>query len=405
LGISVDCDGNSYVTGFFNNTATFGPHTLTTEGFLDIFVAKANPLGEWQWANSAGGPSVDRGLGISVDCDGNSYVTGSFENTATFGTIAITSEGALDIFVAKANPLGEWQWANSAGGPNPKFVDNMGNGISVDLAGNAYVTGSFFGTATFGTIAITTEGLNDIFIAKIPTTNCDPCGPLNLDCQLIGDTTISVSFDTNTCFTYDITVNSVPNRTDIAGTGGRITENFNLAPNQPYTFLVECKDKCGKVFDSASCTLRTICILPGATVLTPNGKKLIDDIRAGDIVVDENGKHVKVINNIRSGANKKKVITFKKGSLGIRKPDANLSITSNHPIKRLGKEVLVENCVNRHSIKSRYMMVSHTFTLLTEERCFIMTNGVPVATYSQADFEKQCEMMRARGTPLLYRLL
>ena len=63
-----------------------------------------------------------------------------------------------------------------------------------------------------------------------------------------------------------------------------------LDPNISYQFTVKCKDKCGKVLNSEttdhSCT--TICILPGATVLTPNGKKLIDNIKAGDIVIDEN---------------------------------------------------------------------------------------------------------------------
>ncbi len=51
------------------------------------------------------------------------------------------------------------------------------------------------------------------------------------------------------------------------------------------------------------------------------------------------------------------------------------------------------------------MKVSHTYTLMTEERCFVMTNGIPVATYSEADFEKVCHKMKSAGTPLLYQLL
>jgi hypothetical protein len=244
-------------------------------------------------------------------------------------------------------------------------------------------------------------------VAKIPTTNQYPYGQLNPMCLLEEDNSITVKFDTKCCFDYDVYTNGTPKqRIDgacyVTTTTAKLT---GLSPNQTYDIKFDILDKCGAVQDTKSHPCRTTCILPGATVLTPNGKKLIDDIRSGDIVVDEYGNHVKVINNIRSGASKKKVITFKKGSFGIRKPNANLSITSNHPIKRLGNEVLVENCVNNHSIKSRYMMVDHTFTLLTNERCFVITNGIPVATYSQVDFEKQCERMSARGSPLLYRLL
>lgn len=41
-----------------------------------------------------------------------------------------------------------------------------GNGIAVDASGNVYVTGSYNGTATFGTTTKTSAGGEDIFVAK-----------------------------------------------------------------------------------------------------------------------------------------------------------------------------------------------------------------------------------------------
>ena len=42
-----------------------------------------------------------------------------------------------------------------------------GYGIAVDLIGNAYVTGHFKGTATFGSTSLTSSEHSDIFIAKL----------------------------------------------------------------------------------------------------------------------------------------------------------------------------------------------------------------------------------------------
>ena len=161
--ISIDDAGNSYVTGLFTDTATFGSYSLTSNGSYDIFVANMDDSGNWLWATQAGGTYYDRGLEITIDDAGNSYVTGYFEGTATFGSDSLTSSGYSDIFVAKMDDRGNWLWATQAGGND----DDNGNGIAVDYAGNSYVTGYFEGTATFGSFSITSNGPRDIFVAKM----------------------------------------------------------------------------------------------------------------------------------------------------------------------------------------------------------------------------------------------
>ena len=92
------------MTGGFQGTATFGSHTLTSNGDKDIFAAKLDPSGNWLWAVNAGGIRYDWGIGIAVDGAGNAYVTGDFEGTATFGSHTLTASGGYwdkDIFVAK----------------------------------------------------------------------------------------------------------------------------------------------------------------------------------------------------------------------------------------------------------------------------------------------------------------
>ena len=67
------------------------------------------------------------------------------------------------VFVAKLSPSGEWAWATSAGGSGR----NSGQGIAVLSDGSSIVTGSFQATANFGTTSLTAVGFNDAFVARI----------------------------------------------------------------------------------------------------------------------------------------------------------------------------------------------------------------------------------------------
>ena len=98
------------MTGLFVGSATFGPgetnETTLSAGSFEIFVAKYDASGDLVWAKRACGTGIDFGAGIGVDGSGNSYVTGLFEDSATFGPgktneATLTSAGDHDIFVAK----------------------------------------------------------------------------------------------------------------------------------------------------------------------------------------------------------------------------------------------------------------------------------------------------------------
>ncbi len=163
--ITTDSNGNSYVTGYFNSTATFGATSLTSFGERDIFIAKIDTNGNWLWAKGAGGTGYDFGQGISIDISGNCYLTGIYSGSASFGTTLLTSNGNYDIIIAKLNTTGTWLWAKGVGG----LESDYGCGISTDSNGNSYVTGYFMGTANFGSTPLTSNGDSDIYIAKLDT--------------------------------------------------------------------------------------------------------------------------------------------------------------------------------------------------------------------------------------------
>jgi len=162
-GITIDAVGNIYVTGYFLGTATFGSYSITSSFSYTIFVAKMDADGNWLWVTQPGGTNVSYGYGITTDAAGNCHVTGRFSDTATFGSYSFTSIGLSDIFVAKIDAIGDWQWAAQAGGTGLE----RGIGITIDAAGNSYVTGRFDGTASFGSHSLTSSGSSDIFVAKL----------------------------------------------------------------------------------------------------------------------------------------------------------------------------------------------------------------------------------------------
>ena len=166
---AVDAAGNTYVTGTFSGTATFGATTLTSAGSDDIFVAKRSSSGSWQWATRAGGSGIDRSFALAVDGSGSVVITGEFRSpTIAFGTTTLTNAGNNDFFVAKLTPLGAWQWAHQVGGSRYE----SGRNVAVDGSGNVVVVGSFSSpTITLGAITLTQMlGGISFFVAKLTPT-------------------------------------------------------------------------------------------------------------------------------------------------------------------------------------------------------------------------------------------
>jgi hypothetical protein len=172
LGIAVDGGGNAYVTGFTTSTdfPTMNPFQPMKGGSSDAFVAKLNPTGTALiYSSYLGGIGSDGGSSIAVDTAGSAYVTGSAgPNFPVLGTpFQGTYGGNTDAFVAKVIPSGSGLvYSTYLGGSQ----EDVANGIAVDSAGNAYVTGST-GSTNFPTknpLQRYFGGLgSDAFVAKL----------------------------------------------------------------------------------------------------------------------------------------------------------------------------------------------------------------------------------------------
>ena len=122
--------------------------------------------GQLRWAKRRGGTSADNGKAITTDGSGNVLVGGSFTGTVDFGGGALSSGGMDDAFLAKYLPDGTPVWSRRMGGTGNDGV----TGIALDRSGNAFVTGYFQNAVDFGGGALSSAGLNDIFVAKYSAT-------------------------------------------------------------------------------------------------------------------------------------------------------------------------------------------------------------------------------------------
>lgn len=173
--ISIDQSGNIYMTGYFNSEViSFGSTTLTSPDFTnEAFLAKFDENGNVIWAKKAGGTDEDEANSVTVDAQGNIYITGFFDSpTIQFGATTLTNQniaaGNSDIFLVKYNASGNVVWAKSEGGNS---VDE-GQFVKVDSNGNIYLSGTYGNSSmTIGSTVLSCLGYCDIFLVKY-----DPSG-------------------------------------------------------------------------------------------------------------------------------------------------------------------------------------------------------------------------------------
>ena len=162
--VAVDNQDNILVTGQIYGQVIFAGTSINA-GYTDgMFAAKFDKFGNLLWVNSAGSVGFnDYGYGIASDKNDNVFVCGGFGDVTAIGDTTITSLGGSDIFLAKYDPDGNFNWVRQAGG---SFYNDIAWDLKVDDNGMIYFTGGFGSTASFDNIMLTSVGYEDIFIAK-----------------------------------------------------------------------------------------------------------------------------------------------------------------------------------------------------------------------------------------------
>jgi hypothetical protein len=179
-GIAVDPAGNAYIAGSTASATFPGVDGGSIQpayggGTTDAFVTKINPLGTAiAYSTFLGGSDFDFGQGIAVDAEGVAHVVGETSSPdfpgAGAGSIQpVYGGGVSDAFVVRIDPAGTAILDSTYLGGS---ASDVGRGIALDGAGNAYVMGW---TASFTFPGVTGSSIQpfpggggiDVFVSKI----------------------------------------------------------------------------------------------------------------------------------------------------------------------------------------------------------------------------------------------
>ncbi len=189
--IVVDAVGSAYVTGYTGSVdfpTTPSAFDTSFNGNGDAFVVKLNHAGSGlAYASFLGGGDWDNGSAIAVNGHGNVYVTGitvstdfpttdgAFDRTFGEGTCGTPTYATVckDVFVTRMNGNGTalvFSTYLGGSGDGTGIYGDSSRAITVDNAGNAYVTGwtdSVDFPITPDAFDTSFNGFSDAFVSKL----------------------------------------------------------------------------------------------------------------------------------------------------------------------------------------------------------------------------------------------
>lgn len=191
IGKMVNDDmGNTYITGGFMGTLIMGSDTLVSTTGYDFFITKIDVNNDPVWARMAHGIetdnedlSLDGGMVIVIDSNGDLYAGGGFVKSLTFldengDAIDELTDGRnddllnLELFVAKYDNDGNLLWTQGGNSGSTGGVNTLAEGINsvndivLDPEEYPYIVGRFSGTNFMGT-EVETYGKSDAYLASL----------------------------------------------------------------------------------------------------------------------------------------------------------------------------------------------------------------------------------------------
>ena len=160
-------DGGRLLRGSFalnQWTLEFTQFTTPILVKLEVFIAKIDGSGDWQWANSATGSGDDAAYDIAINSNGLISVAGIYNDEIQFGSHSLSSTTESQNFVSFiSSENGSW-----VGAINLEADLVQITGISSFQNGDFAIVGQFSGSMTLGSTNLQSDnGQQDVFVSRI----------------------------------------------------------------------------------------------------------------------------------------------------------------------------------------------------------------------------------------------
>ncbi len=148
--VALDADGNIYAAGNYIEVTDFDPNpfeeTIRTGDDGYLYLSKFDSDGNFQWVQTWAAYYPEEIYGIEIGPDGEVYVIGKHASewpyeTADGTTLNADWFGGYDIFLARFDPDGNFNWVRSWGSDDFEVP----GGVSVDNDGLVWICGTGFG--------------------------------------------------------------------------------------------------------------------------------------------------------------------------------------------------------------------------------------------------------------------
>ncbi|HTA75724.1 MAG TPA: SBBP repeat-containing protein [bacterium] len=244
-GIGLDLSGNAYIAGITNSinypTTSGAFQTTLIHNTYNGFVTKLNSTGTALIYSTYLGENANGIQGyaaIAVDSLGFAYVTGETQASdypTTAGAFQTRLTGFPNAYVTKLNTTGTALiYSTYLGGNN----QDVGNGIAVDSAGNAYVAGGTYSNnfpTTSGAFERTFSGLSDVFVTKVnPTGSALVYSTLLTGTGLDGNSAFAIALDSS----GNAYVTGHTNSSDFPTTSGAYKTSYSGGVNDAFVTKV-----------------------------------------------------------------------------------------------------------------------------------------------------------------------
>ncbi|MEO8088328.1 MAG: T9SS type A sorting domain-containing protein [Bacteroidota bacterium] len=153
-----------YILGGWSASNISGDKTEASAGNYDYWIIKLDATGNILWDKDFGGASSDQ-LSVIKQTNDGGYILGGSSSSGISGNKSQAAQGALDYWIVKIDPHGNFQWDKTFGGTDSDKLNSIHQ-----TSDGGYVLGGSSWSLIGGDKTEASWGIDDYWVVKIDST-------------------------------------------------------------------------------------------------------------------------------------------------------------------------------------------------------------------------------------------